>query len=159
MCERTQTLHWFPPLVFSLWGLCSHSSSGFVVHIATYVPRALYCSGATAPGSSLSSSLPLPFVTICPPLFPPQQKKGYNTARPPPPPQRRHQCPDCAREWQSWTCNTTDEEKGREERRGSVQADKEGWTRGERGGETGQGWPTGHRRQGGQRDQRGRGES
>jgi hypothetical protein len=57
-----------------------------VVHIATYLPRALFCSGATAPGSPLSSSLPLPFLTIFPPLFPPQQKKGYNAAGPPPPP-------------------------------------------------------------------------
>jgi hypothetical protein len=46
-------------------------------------------------------------------------------------------------ERQSWTCNTTDEEMGREERRGSVQAGKEGRSRGERGGEAGQGWPTG----------------
>jgi hypothetical protein len=39
---------------------------------------------------------------------------------------RSHQCPDCAGERQSWTCNTTDEETGREERRGSAQAGKEG---------------------------------
>jgi hypothetical protein len=35
---------------------------------------------------------------------------------------RRYQRQDCAGEWQSWTCNTTDEEKGREERRGGAQA-------------------------------------
>jgi hypothetical protein len=88
MCEGPQTLHWFPALVFGLWGLSSHCSSGFVVHIATYLPRALFCSGATAPGSPLSSTLPLPFLTIFLPLFPPQQKKDYNTTGPPPP--RRH---------------------------------------------------------------------
>jgi hypothetical protein len=57
-----------------------------VVHITTYLPRALFCSGATAPGSPLSSSLPLQFLIIILPLFPPQQKKGYNATRPPPPP-------------------------------------------------------------------------
>jgi hypothetical protein len=36
------------------------------------------------------------------------------------------------------------EEKGREERRGSAQAGKEGRSRGEREGEMGQGWPTKH---------------
>jgi hypothetical protein len=67
-------------------GLSAHFSSGFVVHIATYLPRALFCSGATTPGSPLSSSLPLPLLPIFPPLFPLRQKKSYNTTGPPPPP-------------------------------------------------------------------------
>jgi hypothetical protein len=76
----------------AVWSTCLRFSglsplyfSGFVVHITTYLPRALFCSGATAPGSPLSSSLPLPLLPIFPPLFPPQQNKGYNATGPPPP--------------------------------------------------------------------------
>jgi hypothetical protein len=78
MCERNRTLNWSPPLFFSLWALFSHSSSGYVVHIVTYLPRALFYSRATILGSPLSSSLPLPLLPIFPPLFPPSQKKDYN---------------------------------------------------------------------------------
>jgi hypothetical protein len=39
----------------------AHFSSGFVFHFATNLPRALYCSGATAPGCPVSSSLPHPY--------------------------------------------------------------------------------------------------
>jgi hypothetical protein len=85
MCVRTPTLHWFSPLVFGCW-VCHPFSPGFVVHIATYLPRALFCSGATALGSPLSSSRPLPFLAGFPPLFPPQQKKSYNATGPSPPP-------------------------------------------------------------------------
>jgi hypothetical protein len=52
-----------------LLGLSSHSSSGFVVHIATYLPRALFCSGATVPGSPLSSSLPHPYFLLLDRLY------------------------------------------------------------------------------------------
>jgi hypothetical protein len=44
------------------------------------VSRSPVRSGATSPGYSLiSSSLPYPFLTVFPPLFPPQEMKSYNT--------------------------------------------------------------------------------
>jgi hypothetical protein len=74
--DRNQTLHWAPAGLcpspgHKLWGLkpqSLHAQSQPCVCCC----KCPACTGATTPGSPLSSTLPLPSFPICPPLFPPR---------------------------------------------------------------------------------------